>query len=336
MGSTFPLLRVIFGESPPQFIPRVLRPAAVVLVLLAAAACSAAPGPPEPASGSAAASAGPGPGPLTAELNQFRDNYSKQIIEIQLTNTAAQPVTVVSARLTSPLFSAGIGWTSPGAGTEVPPGQTKSFPARLTAATCAVPAPEAARTPAAPVSPAAPSPTGAPGAAVEVRVAGAAWTTAEQVSTTAADPFGVLARNSAEICVAQAAAAVAGFRFAPDLELSAGGTGAVLSLVISPRNQPGGGSLTIERIDGTPLLEEDAAAPWPAGVRVDAAGPERVLRLGIRAARCDPHAVADDKVGTLIPLRISVAGRDGVLKVDAGAQLRGRIYDFVTSSCGRQ
>jgi hypothetical protein len=46
--------------------------------------------------------------------------------------------------------------------------------------------------------------------------------------------------------------------------------------------------------------------------------------------------VAEDKVGTLIPLRVSVAGREGVLKVPAGQQLRGRIYDFVTSACGRQ
>ncbi len=62
----------------------------------------------------------------------------------------------------------------------------------------------------------------------------------------------------------------------------------------------------------------------------------REVRLGIRPARCDPHAVAEDKVGTLIPLRVTVAGRDGVLKVGAGAQLRGRIYDFITSACGRQ
>ena len=60
------------------------------------------------------------------------------------------------------------------------------------------------------------------------------------------------------------------------------------------------------------------------------------LRLGIRPARCDPHAVAEDKVGTLLPLQVRVAGRQGVLKIDSGDKLRIRIYEFVTTACGRQ
>jgi hypothetical protein len=46
--------------------------------------------------------------------------------------------------------------------------------------------------------------------------------------------------------------------------------------------------------------------------------------------------VAEDKVGTLLPLQVHVAGREGVLKIDSGNKLRGRIYDFVTTACGRQ
>jgi hypothetical protein len=309
------------GSLPPS-----LRWSAVVLVLLAAS-CSAAPGTVDPGSGSSPAPASPGP--LTAEISQFRDNYSKQIIEIQLTNTTGHAVTVLSAGLKSPLFASGINWTAAGAGTELPPGQAKSLPAQLPAASCPDQAPQ-------PGEPAA-----QPAAVVEVRLAPDAGTLGEPVTTAAADPFGVLARNNAELCVAQAAAAVADFRFSPELELSAGARTAVLRLVITPRKPAGavdgaGGTLTINSIGGTTLLEEGPGAPWPHGLRVDATGPARELRLGIRPARCDPHAVAEDKVGTLIPLRVTVAGRDGELKIDAGAQLRGRIYDFVTSACGRQ
>jgi hypothetical protein len=46
--------------------------------------------------------------------------------------------------------------------------------------------------------------------------------------------------------------------------------------------------------------------------------------------------VAEDKVGTLLPLQVRVAGREGIVKIDAGSQLRARIYDFVTKACGRQ
>ncbi|MDQ0756422.1 hypothetical protein [Arthrobacter sp. B3I4] len=315
-------------------VPQLLQRAATVLALLAAASCSAAPaGTPSartaPA-GAPSASATPA-GPLTAAINQFRDNYSKQIIEIQLTNTTDKTVTVRAAVVQSPLFQAGISWTSAGAGTELPPGQTKSLPALLPPASCPGPRPDASE------------PATAAGATVRIQVAPESG--AEEPVTAAADPFGVLARNQAELCLAQAAAAVAVFRFSPDLEVAADGRTGVLRLEIMPRNHAGAagdgpgdgsGSLTIDSIAGTTLLEEDPGAPWPAGLWVHSTGPASTVRLGIRPARCDPHAVAEDKVGTLIPVRVTVGGREGVLKVDAGTQLRGRLYSFVTSACGRQ
>jgi len=311
-------------------IPPSLRWAAVALLLLATASCSAGPGAAGPGSGSGtpaspSASASVA-APLTAEISQFRDNYSRQIIEIQLTNTTGEPVTVLAAGLRSPLFASRISWTAAAAGTELPPHQTKSLPARLPAAACPDQAPEQSR-------------AGQPSAAVEVLLASAAGAPGKTVTTDAADPFGVLARNNGEMCVAQAAAAIADLRFGPALELSPDARTAFLHLLITPRNSatdPADRALTINSVGGTTLLEEDSSAPWPSGLRIGATGPARELRLGIRPARCDPHAVAEDKVGTLIPLHVSVAGREGVLKIDAGAQLRGRIYDFVTSACGRQ
>jgi len=311
-------------------IPPSLRWAAVALLLLATASCSAGPGAAGPGSGSGtpaspSASASVA-APLTAEISQFRDNYSRQIIEIQLTNTTGEPVTVLAAGLRSPLFASRISWTAAAAGTELPPHQTKSLPARLPAASCPDQAAEQSR-------------AGQPSAAVEVLLASAAGAPGKTVTTDAADPFGVLARNNGEMCVAQAAAAIADLRFGPALELSPDARTAFLHLLITPRNSatdPADRALTINSVGGTTLLEEDPSAPWPSGLRIGATGPARELRLGIRPARCDPHAVAEDKVGTLIPLHVSVAGREGVLKIDAGAQLRGRIYDFVTSACGRQ
>ena len=50
-------------------------------------------------------------------------------------------------------------------------------------------------------------------------------------------------------------------------------------------------------------------------------------------ARCDLHAVAEDKVGTLLPLRVSGRGQEGLLKIPAGTALRGQIYDFITAAC---
>jgi hypothetical protein len=267
-------------------------------------------------------------------INQLRDNYSQQIIAVQLTNNTAWPLTVLSAGVASPLFSGPIEWQPASAGIELPPGQTKSLLAQLRAPECGVRAAPATQ-----------------GAAVELRLApssGAGPATPVPASpfpastVPAADPYRVLERNNAEMCLAQAVAAVAGLRLEPDLEVSADAQSAVLTLAVTPRSAPGAvnpesaPTLTINSIDGTPLLEEDQSAPWPRSIPVHAGGARQQFRLGIRPARCDPHAIAEDKVGTLLPVRVSAGGRDGVLKVDAGTLLRGRIYEFITTACGRQ
>ncbi|AXJ11948.1 hypothetical protein CFN17_17185 [Arthrobacter sp. PM3] len=284
---------------------------------------------------------------MTAEISQFRDNYSKQIIEIQLTNTTGGILTVLGAELNSPLFSGPITWPAQPGGIQLPPGQTKSLPAPLPAPDCATPAAASA-----PVSPSDQSGAPAASAHVSLRLSTPAGTVPGPQSPTpaptvaaaaAADPFGVLARNNAELCLRKEAAAVATIMLDPNLEASPDGRTAVVRLLITPTSAgtdtAGGaapGELVIQRIDETTLLAQSPAAPWPRMLTLRPGGPAVGLPLSIRPARCDPHSVAEDKVGTLLPLRVSVAGREGVLKIDAGDKLRARIYDFVTTACGRQ
>lgn len=302
-----------------------LRAAAATLLLGAAASCSygTAGGTASPAS--ATASATPIPtGPVTAEISQFRDNYSKQIIEIQLTNTTGHALTVLGAELTSPLFAAPIIWSARTGGIELPPGQPKSLPAPLPAPDCG--------------SPAGPGATsGAAGdARVSLRLATPEGAVPVPAMAPATDPFGVLARNNSELCLAREASAVATITLDPELEVGADGRTAVVRLLLQPRAAAGAGELVIDRIEETTLLAEASQAPWPRSVTVRAGGAPAQVRLGIRPSRCDPHAVAEDKVGTLLPLQVRVAGREGIVKIDAGSQLRARIYDFVTKACGRQ
>ena len=118
----------------------------------------------------------------------------------------------------------------------------------------------------------------------------------------------------------------------PELKVAADGRTAVVRLIITPTAQVGGPErLTIESIDETTLLAQSPSDPWPTNVTVGTVKQE--LPLTIRPARCDPHAVAEDKVGTLLPLRITLGDRQGLIKVAASNDLRGRIYDFVTAAC---
>jgi hypothetical protein len=321
----------------PSRMPRrnVWAAAAVTGLLALVPACSAGGG---PASGTPSGTASEEAQPdlrVTAQVNQLRDNYSKQIVSIELTNTSDTVLTVVGARLESTLFTDEISWQPSPDGIELPPGQTKSLPAQLPAPVCEA----AGRGEAAPAVALRIAPPSGPASSPEPASPGTTPEPAPENSVTASDPYGVLARNNAEMCLSQAAYAVAGFRLDPALEVAPDGRTAVVRLLITPRESGTGGdagSLTVVRIDGTTLLAEDAADPWPHDVPVRAGGESREFRLGIRPARCDPHAVAEDKVGTLLPLRVTVAGRDGVLKVDAGPVLRGRIYDFVTAACTHQ
>lgn len=313
------------------------------LVLLAAAT-SCTPGTAGPGNGTAG-DAGTAAGlaspsatatvpPVSAEINQLRDNYSKQIIAIQLTNNTAGPLTVLAAELGSGLFAAAIPWQPTAGGIELPPGQAKILPAQLPPPHCEAAGSRTPETATATLRLAV-----APGPASVTTVPG---TTLPATTVPATDPYGVLSRNNTEMCLAQAAAAVTGIRLAPELAVSADAQTAVVRLIITPRSTPGvvnpgsAGTLTIDRIDGTTLLEEDTSAPWPRSVTIRAGGPGLELKLGIRPARCDPHAVAEDKVGTLLPLRVHAGEREGVLKVDAGPLLRGLIYEFVTTACRRQ
>ncbi|MFI2564648.1 hypothetical protein [Paenarthrobacter sp. NPDC018779] len=253
--------------------------------------------------------------PISVEVNQSRDQYGKQAILIQLTNNTEANLTVSDAVLRSNLFRGDITWRPEGGTLELPPKQPKSLPATLPAAACST----------------------ASNAPVTATIH---YTDPERepktTSTDASDPFNVLPRNSDELCLSAEAAAIATIVLGPGLEVAPDGATAVVRLVITPLGTSNGTapSLTIESIDGTTLLAEVPTDPWPRNVTVATNSAPQLVPLRIRPARCDPHAVAEDKVGTLLPLRVAVGDRKGLLKVPASTELRGRIYDFVGAACG--
>ncbi|MCX2746753.1 hypothetical protein OOZ51_02855 [Arthrobacter sp. MI7-26] len=277
--------------------------AAVVLIGLlgitvaSTAGCSATPEPRATTPASA----------LTVQLNQFRDNYSTHIIEIQFSNLGPDTITVVGAALRTAGFDGTIGWTSGADGTAIPPGQTKSLPVQLPSATC---------------------PPGSSESTVDYVLAGSDHVYSETVT----DPFGVLARNNSELCLERGASEIASLELLPALDPGPGKGSATMTITVKPHG--GTGSMTIESIGETTLLAADPGSPWPHSVVIHGTDKDSTLSLRIRPARCDPHAVAEDKVGTLMPLQVTVNGVAGTIKVAAGNALRGSIYDFVTKSCG--
>ncbi len=55
----------------------------------------------------------------------------------------------------------------------------------------------------------------------------------------------------------------------------------------------------------------------------------------MRPGRCDAHAVAEDKIGTILPFEIETSdGRQGQLGLAANDTLRAELYDYYSARCG--
>jgi hypothetical protein len=119
--------------------------------------------------------------------------------------------------------------------------------------------------------------------------------------------------------------------FAP----SAADAPATLDLVVTP--QPGEGDLRITGIRETNLL---TFAEVDAGLHrldIDQTGTDRTattVGLPLLPLRCDPHAVQEDKRGTVFRVFVRVGGRDGSFDVAASPELRGEILGWIADWCG--
>ncbi|NYI78581.1 hypothetical protein [Nocardioides panzhihuensis] len=95
--------------------------------------------------------------------------------------------------------------------------------------------------------------------------------------------------------------------------------------------------VTFDGWEGTVLFQLDPGTPtWPRSTPVPMTGEPTTLELRVLPARCDPHALADDKVGSLF--RIHVGGPD--VPDDASYFLpltkaqKTALYDFLPLHCG--
>ncbi|WP_353827260.1 hypothetical protein [Agromyces sp. SYSU T0242] len=150
-----------------------------------------------------------------------------------------------------------------------------------------------------------------------------------------ADPFGTMARIADTDCLAEAVAAVAAIELPERLRTS--GSGAGMRAWIDVRVAPvptGDGRLTIDGVAATTLIGDEGGQDWELGIDV-AAGDEPVdAVLAVRPARCDAHALADDKRGTILPFDVAAAdGRSGRLEFAAGPSLKADLYAYYAERC---
>jgi hypothetical protein len=249
------------------------------------------------------------PAEVTVMVYQPRTDITLDRLAIQVRNGGDAPLEVVGARLQSPDFVADTVWPNDSA--TVPAGLALDLRAPLPDVHC-----DAETRPVAVLEFVIDGQTGRAEVAIE-------------------DPFELLPRLHREACLADEIAVIA--TLTPrEVILPDGVAPAILVIDVEPTGAPG--TVTIDQVGGTTLLKPTADGQASdlidLGISIDAEGPHEV-RIAFVPNRCDPHALLEDKVGTIIPLYVSTATSSAQrwLMPVADAQ-RADFYAFFAAYCG--
>lgn len=291
-------------KSEPSTARRIGRCVLVASVGLSALAACAPVGPAEPAP-----TLPPG---IVVELVQLRADVAPRQAQVQITNSSDAPVTIGDVRVEDPRFD--------GPAVRVVDGRTSTVPAtgsldirvQLPAVDCDAPHDAAAT--------------------VVLELVGEAGRS--EVEASAPDPLGFIAPLHARECRREQLADAATLAFT-GFEPSPPGEPAALELTVTPT---GGGGAAIVGVQRTNLLDFGAATvegAYPLELTIDAGDEAPVsTELPIVPYRCDPHAVQEDKRGTVFDVRVEVEGDPGEIEVFVGEELRGEILSWVAEWCG--
>ncbi len=255
---------------------------------------------------------------LTVEVAQARTDRVARVVELRVRNAGPADVTVVEGRLTTATTGAP---AVTGKQREVRGGTTRAMRAPLAAPVCPHVATGTSGTDPAPV--------------VELDVVDDAGRTGT-VRLVPSDATDDLRRVHGEDCAAAAVAAGLEVALDDDLGTRREGDALVADLVLRVRPVPGGPHVRLVQVGGTTLLRP-AAGPGPWAVDVASARPPadgRVV-LPVVPARCDVHAIAEDKRGTVFGVRAVVEGvPQPEWYVAAPPALLGALHRFVREACG--
>lgn len=271
------------------------------------------------------------PGPVTvADVTVTADVYRSRIdparggIQLSVHNDAAVPLTIVEARLSS----AALGTTVVREHTTtIPAGATRDLAMLLPDAAC-------------PADGTLPAGTAPPEAVLVVQLIDGS--TAE-VTVPTTDRLGQWADWIAVECLAVAVDQQVALAVRHDPARDAGPLIGLL-LDIEPRPVSTGVSgrsrVAVQSLSDTVLFglvdavsgERITSAPLPAGVEGGAGALS--IPLLLTPARCDAHALADDKQGTLFRVSVEIDGTPGTVTIVADAATKAALYNAYTRACG--
>jgi hypothetical protein len=247
---------------------------------------------------------------VRVEVYQNRFDYAERVLEIRVANESDTDLDVVSASFESPRFAEAAVYDS---SVLIDAGRTIDLRVKLPAVVC--------------------DDTGDARDAVVL-----SWRNGNGTASGSLEPADenqVVDRIVAEDCVMQAVDEVVAIEPPTVLRIDGAGPASVAWVDVTVTPTGNSGTVTIDRVGATVLLTSVSGLDWPAGFTMDASTPPRTISLDLRPTRCDPHAVAEDKRGTVFPLVVSTsAGYSGTYDMVVPDALRSQIYQWIGARCG--
>ncbi|KRC58617.1 hypothetical protein ASE14_18875 [Agromyces sp. Root81] len=257
---------------------------------------------------------------LSARVQQGRLDIEAHRLVVRIENDGDAPVTVERLEVVSPTLAPGMVRGEP---FEVGAGDALQIRLPLSASECGTED-----------GPGSEPPT--PEATILLDVETAAGASSGEL--TADDPHGTIARVANSECLAESVEQVAAIEMPEHLRSTGSGTErrAFIDVQVVPASS-GDGSFVIDRVYGTTLLNAEGGVDWPLGTEVTVGGEPITITLPVRPARCDAHAIADDKRGTILPFEIRTGdGREGRLDRSSGDTLKAELYAYYGERCALQ
>jgi len=236
------------------------------------------------------------PDGVEVSVFQNRSDYSTRTLVIGVANGGSEPLDLERVEFSSPRFDDTAVWDR---GTTVRAGGQVDLRVPLPATVCGV--------------------SGAP----SIRVIFTTSTGMDGAATiTPVDSRDRLDQITREECLIEDVARLASITISRDVDWTPGA------------HAPATVRLEVERTDAAGDLSIDAVHQTVLLSLVDAAPASNADTLSFVPSRCDPHAVAEDKLGTVFAVDVTVDGTSGTISVAASDETRVEIYDYIADYCG--
>ncbi|MFB9310577.1 hypothetical protein BJY17_003602 [Agromyces hippuratus] len=261
---------------------------------------------------------------LFARVQQGRLDIEAHRLVVRIENDGDAPVTVERLEVLSPSLAPGM---VRGESFEIAPGDALQIRLPLSASVCDTDTDDDSDTE-----------SSVPEATILLDVETRAGASTGEL--TADDPHGTLARVANSECLAESVEQVAAITMPEHLRSTGSGTQrrAFIDVEVVPAASAAGdaaGSFVIDRVYGTTLLNAEGGVDWPLDTEVAVGGDPVTITLPVRPARCDAHAIADDKRGTILPFEIRTSdGREGRLDRSSDDALKAELYAYYGERCG--